>query len=127
MRSGSLPCVFVFVLVCSSCLSLGYGQAPFAPPSVPGTFGQSSHPIPPGVKEGEDRINNQQTDPPAKPRRVPPDPAKLKAEAAELRELANTMPDAMDQVSRGMMPKDLENNLKKIAKLAKQLHSQVNQ
>jgi hypothetical protein len=126
MRSGSLRSVVVFVAVCSSCVCLGFGQAPFTPPYVPGTIGQS-HPIPPGMREGENKINNQQTDPPAKPRRVPPDSAKLKAEAAELRELANAVPDAMDQVSKGLMPKDLDENLKKIEKLAKQLHSQVNQ
>ena len=126
MRSGSLYSVGVFVAVCASFVCLGFGQAPFIPPHVPGTFGQS-HPIPPGVKEGENKINNQQTDPPSKPRRVPADPAKMKAEAAELRELAAAVPDAMDQVTKGMMPKDLDENLKKIEKLAKQLHSQVNQ
>jgi hypothetical protein len=62
-----------------------------------------------------------------KPRRVPPDPAKLKTEAVELRDLAAAVPGAMDQVSKGMMPKDLDENLKKIEKLARQLHSQVNQ
>ncbi len=126
MRSGSLLSVGVFVAVCTSFVCLGFGQAPFTPPSVPGTFGQT-HPIPPGMKEGENKINNQQTDPPPKPRRVPPDPAKMKAEAAELRELADAMPGAMDQVSNGVLPRDLTDKLKKIEKLAKQLHSQVNQ
>jgi hypothetical protein len=41
--------------------------------------------------------------------------------------LAAAMPNAVDQVSKGMMPKDLDENLKKIEKLARQLHSQVNQ
>ncbi len=126
MRSGSLFSVGVFVAVCVSFVCLGFGQAPFTPPIVPGTFGQT-RPIPPGMKEGESKINNQQTDPPAKPRRVAPDPAKMRAEAAELRELADAMPGAMDQLSKGVMAKDLADNLKKIEKLAKQLHSQVNQ
>ena len=124
MRSGSLWSVGVFVAVCASFLCLGFGQAPFTPPHVPGTFGQT-HPIPPGMKEGESKINNQQTDPPPKPRRVPPDPAKLKAEAAELRDLASAVPGAMDQVSKGMMPKDLDENLKRIEKLAKHLHGEI--
>jgi hypothetical protein len=88
-------------------------------------YGQS-HPIPPGVKEGENRINNQQTDPPTQPRRVATDPAKLKAEAVELRDLGDAIPAAMDQVARGMMPKDLGEDLKKIEKLAKHLRSEVN-
>jgi hypothetical protein len=126
MRSGSLFSVGVFAAVCASFVCLGFGQAPLSPPRVPATFGQS-HPIPPGMREGENKINNQQTDPPLKPRRVTADPAKLKAEATELRELADGVPDAMDQVSKGILPKDLDENLKKIEKLAKQLHSQVNQ
>jgi hypothetical protein len=126
MRSGFLSGISLFVAVCASFLCLGFGQAPFTPPRGPGSLGQS-HPIPPGVKEGEDKINNQQTDPPTKPRRIPPDPAKLQSEAVELRDLANALPAAVDQVSKGMMPKDLGENLKKIEKLAKQLHSQVNQ
>jgi hypothetical protein len=126
MRSGSLFFVGVFVAVCASFVCLGFGQAPFTPPHVPGGFGQN-RPIPPGMREADNKINNQQTDPPMKPRRVPPDPAKLKTEAVELRDLAAAVPGAMDQVSKGMMPKDLDENLKKIEKLARQLHSQVNQ
>jgi|HubBroStandDraft_6_1064221.scaffolds.fasta_scaffold427871_1 hypothetical protein len=126
MRSGSLFFVGVFVAVCASFVCLGFGQAPFTPPHVPGGFGQN-RPIPPGMREAGNQINNQQTDPPMKPRRVPPDPAKLRTEAAELRDLAAAMPNAVDQVSKGMMPKDLDENLKKIEKLARQLHSQVNQ
>jgi hypothetical protein len=102
--------VLLVVLLClTACLA--YGQ---------------SHPIPPGVKEGEDKINNQQTDAPSQPRRQATDPAKLKAEAAELRDLADGIPVAVDQVAKGMMPKDLGENLKKIEKLAKQLRAQVN-
>lgn len=125
MRSGSLFFVGVFLLVCLSCVCLGFGQSPMVPPSVPPTFGQS-HPVPPGLREGEQKINNQQTDPPSQPRRRAADPAKLKVEAAELRNLAAAVPAAMDQVAGGMLPKDLNENLKKIEKLAKQLRSQVN-
>ncbi len=87
-------------------------------------FGQ--HPVPPGVREGEQTINNQQTDAPTQPRRQAPDPAKLKAEAAELRDLADGVPAAVEQVAKGMVPKDLGENLKKIEKLAKHLRSEVN-
>ena len=89
-------------------------------------YSQSSHPIPPGVREGEQTINNQQTEPPRPPSPRATDPAKLKAEAAELRDLADGLPAAVDQVAKGMMPKDLGENLKKIEKLAKHLRSEVN-
>jgi hypothetical protein len=102
--------LLLVVLVClTACLA--YGQ---------------SHPIPPGVKEGENKINNQQTDAPSQPRRQASDPARLKVEAAELRDLADGVPAAVDQVAKGMMPKDLGENLKKIEKLAKHLRSEVN-
>ena len=87
-------------------------------------FGQ--HPVPPGVREGEQKINNQQTDPPRQPVPRATDTAKLRSEAAELRDLADALPAAVDQVDKGMMPKDLSENLKKIEKLAKHLRSEVN-
>jgi hypothetical protein len=87
---------------------------------------QSTHPIPPGIRDGEQRINNQQTDPPRAAQPRPADSAKLQAEAAQLRELAAGLPAAVDQVTKGSMPKDLNDNLKKIEKLAKHLRSDIN-
>jgi len=81
--------------------------------------------MPPGVREGEDKINNEAMEPPKAlvPRRV--DPAQLKSEAAELQTLANAMPGEVDQVTKGMLPKDMTENLKKIEKLAKHIRSEV--
>ncbi len=93
--------------------------------SVCMAYGQSTHPIPPGIRDGEQRINNQQTDPPRAAQPKPADPAKLQAEASQLRELADGLPAAVDQVNKGAMPKDLNDNLKKIEKLAKHLRSEV--
>ena len=123
MRSGTLYFVVVSIGVCIF-VFLAFGQSTFTPPGVPPRIDQ--HPVPPGVREGEQRINNQQTDPPhpLAPRSV--NPAKLKSEAGELRDLADALPTAIDQVDKGIMPKDLNDNLKKIEKLAKHLRSEVN-
>ena len=123
MRSGTLYFVIVSIGVCMF-VFLAFGQSTFTPPGVPPRLGQ--HPIPPGVREGEQKINNQQTDPPHKLAARNVDPAKLKSEAGELRELADALPAAIDQVDKGIMPKDLNDNLKKIEKLAKHLRSEVN-
>jgi len=123
MRSGTLYFVMLSMGVCMF-VFLASGQSPFTPPSVPPRFDQ--HPVPPGVREGEQKINNQQTDPPRQLAARTVDPAKLKSEAGELRELADALPTAIDQVDKGIMPKDLNDNLKKIEKLAKHLRSEVN-
>ena len=125
MRSGTLSSVSVLLGVFVSVVCLAFQQAPLAPMKVPTDFSQS-HPIPPGIREGEQKINNQQTDPPREPKPRPVDSAKLKSDADELRDLADALPASIDQVAKGVMPKDLNDNLKKIEKLAKHLRSEVN-
>jgi hypothetical protein len=125
MRSGTLSSVGVFLGVCASVVCLAFQQAPLARTKIPTDFGQS-RPVPPGIREGEQKINNQQTDPPREPRGRPVDSAKLKSDAAELRDLADALPASIDQVAKGVLPKDLSDNLKKIEKLAKHLRSEVN-
>lgn len=53
------------------------------------------------------------------------DLAKLRSDADELATLAQSIPPDVDQTSRGLLPKDLEQRLKKIEKLAKQLRSRI--
>lgn len=81
-------------------------------------------PIPPGVREA-DKQTNAPIEPPAKFKRVPPDPASLKQEAEELAKLSAEVPSQMDQVSQGKIPKDLGDQLKRIEKLAKHLRSEI--
>ena len=124
MRSGTLFSAVGCLGVCLS-VCLAFGQStPIAPRSRP-TFGES-HPALPGLGQGEQKINNQVTDPPRQPKARPVDAIKLRSEAAELRDLADALTPAIDQVSKGMMPKDLSDNLKRIEKLAKHLRSDVN-
>jgi TolA-binding protein len=50
---------------------------------------------------------------------------KLKQNADELAALAQSIPQAVDLTTKGILPKDLEDRLKRIEKLAKQLRSQI--
>jgi len=53
------------------------------------------------------------------------DLAKLRQEANELAGLAQSIPLAVDQTTKGILPKDLDQKLKRIEKLAKLLRSQI--
>lgn len=126
MRSGTLFSVGVFLAVGASVVCLAFAQqAPLVRPKVPTDFG-NARPASTGMRQGEDRINNQQTDPPRQPKPRAADPEHLKNDAAELRELADALPASIDQVARGVLPRNLGENLKRIEKLAKHLRSEVN-
>jgi ABC-type transporter Mla subunit MlaD len=70
-------------------------------------------------------LSNQPLEPPAKPgpRQINID--QVNSETQELRRLADGLPAQIDQVTKGQLPKDLSDNLKRIEKLAKQLRSQI--
>jgi hypothetical protein len=53
------------------------------------------------------------------------DPAELKRDAEELQKLAVTISEQVDQVTQNQLPKDLNDNLKRIEKLAKHLRSEI--
>jgi len=50
---------------------------------------------------------------------------KLKQDADQLATLAQLIPSDVDQTTKGILPKDLDQRLKRIEKLAKQLRSQI--
>jgi hypothetical protein len=54
------------------------------------------------------------------------DPLELQREARELSDLAKSLPADMDQVSRGLLPKDTVEKLKRIEKLSKRLRGELN-
>ncbi len=54
------------------------------------------------------------------------DSVKLRHEANELAALAQSVPSEVDQTTKGVLPKDLGDKLKRIEKLAKQLRDQLN-
>jgi hypothetical protein len=85
-----------------------------------------ARPIPPGLHEGEKKINAP-IEPPVNFKQRPVDPTRLKQEADELAKLSAALPSQIDLVSRGQLPKDLADQLKRIEKLARQLRSEISQ
>ena len=51
--------------------------------------------------------------------------SQLRDEAAELAELSAGIPERIDRISHGQLPKELDGQLKRIEKLAKHLRSEV--
>jgi hypothetical protein len=83
-------------------------------------------PIPPGIRQADQAVAQGEKDvPPPTNQRTSVDAAKLRRDADELATLAQSVPPAVDQTTKGMLPKDLAERLKKIEKLAKQLRSQI--
>jgi hypothetical protein len=88
--------------------------------------GLAQRPIPPGVREADKAdVQSQQNIPPPSVQRASVDPAKLKRDADELASLAASIPSAVNQTTMGVLPKDLDQKLRRIEKLAKQLRSQI--
>lgn len=81
-------------------------------------------PIPPGVREG-DKLANAPLEAPVEPKHRYTDRAQLKREAEELAKLSASVPGQIELVTRGQLPKDLTDRLKRIEKLAKTLRSEI--
>jgi len=87
------------------------------------TYGQA-HPVPPGLKEAEKRVNAP-LEPPLEAKRKAPIPAQLKQEADELAQLSSGIPADIGLVGQGQLPKGLGDRLKRIEKLAKHLRTEI--
>jgi hypothetical protein len=88
------------------------------------TRGMQVHPRPPGLSDGQKQINKP-LDAPVEYGSKVPDLAKLKQEAQELAQLSAGIPPRIDFVAKGQLPKDLADQLKRIEKLARQMHSEI--
>jgi hypothetical protein len=91
-------------------------------PAIMGPNNQ--HPVPPGIREA-DKQTNAPLEAPLPPRAKPRDPAQLQSEAAELAQLSAGIPAQIQRVNQGQLPKDLNDQLKRIEKLSKHLRSEV--
>jgi hypothetical protein len=81
----------------------------------------------PVIQHGVDMAkaqSSEQSASPAHPQQSA-DLAKLRQDADELASLAKSIPPAIDQTTRGLLPEDLDQKLKRIEKLAKQLRSRI--
>jgi hypothetical protein len=99
--------------------------------AIGGGFGTLIHlqgrPVPPGVRQGEQTINNAPLEPPVHFKRKPEDLAKLKQEADELAKLSAAVPSEVGLIEQGKLPRDFVEQLKRIEKLAKHLRSEISQ
>jgi len=92
------------------------------PPLTPNTNGGLSRPEP------EHKLPMDQPDQAQQQKRHPQvDAAQLKREADELAKLSGEIPPAVEQASKGVIAKDLNERLKRIEKLAKQLRRELYQ
>jgi hypothetical protein len=85
----------------------------------------NQHPVPPGVRDADRQINNAPMEAPAARSANQMNPKQLQAEAAELAQLSGGIPERIDYVNKGQMPKDLNDQLKHIEKLAKRLRNEI--
>jgi len=94
-------------------------------PSAPSAGGPGPDPVPvwpprhkpPGDFEGP---SNDTV-----PRKRPFDAGKARKDAQNLAALAGKIPGEVDQLSKSILPKDLDQQLKQIQKLAKRLRGQI--
>lgn len=88
---------------------------------------QETHPVPPGLRQAEKMPNPADIpptmDPRARGREV--DSAQLKRQADELAKLAQSIPAAIEQATKGRLPQDLDAQLKQIERLAKRLRHEL--
>jgi hypothetical protein len=87
---------------------------------------RAQRPRPPGQQQADQaEAQAQQNIPPPLTSRAAIDSVKLKHEADELAALAQSVPPEVDQTTKGLLPKDLGEKLKRIEKLAKQLRGEL--
>ena len=112
MRMAIFPFLFF-----SACLFLPLANA----------YAQGGRPIPPGVREA-DKQTNAPVEPPTASqaaRTKGADPAVLRQEADELAQLSAGVPSDISLLANGKLPKDLQDKLKRIEKLAKHLRGEL--
>ena len=79
----------------------------------------------PGSHQAAQMENRNEVPPQVKPVAPAVDPAKLRSEADELLKRAQSIPAGIEQVAKGELPSDLNQQLKEIEKLAKELRRQI--
>jgi hypothetical protein len=103
----SLLCLSAFLLLPNPMVSQSGGRA--KPPGIATADTMANQPLEAPLESRSHQINFDQ----------------VNAETQELRRLADGLPLQIDQVTKGQIPKDLGENLKRIEKLAKHLRSEI--
>ena len=121
MRWTSLVRLLLFFALCLLFLSVS------ARPQIPAPLARCGpHPTDPA--DWPRNPSFEQPADPMIPAKIPAqDKTQLQHDAKELADLSASLPADIDQVSRGMLPKDVVERLKHIEKLAKRLRSELTQ
>jgi hypothetical protein len=100
---------------------------PFLLLALPGVLAQTK-PIPPGIRQADKvEAQTQKNIPPPVTQHSRADLTKARQEAEQLSKLAQTIPSDVEQVTKGVFPKDLIEKLKQIENLSKHLRSELKQ
>ena len=87
---------------------------------------QSSRPVPAGMRHAQElEQQNERGFPPPDPSRRSLRIAELNTEAAQLAELAASVPQGVQDAGKGLLEKGLLEKLKRIEKLSKHLRSEL--
>jgi HAMP domain-containing protein len=87
---------------------------------------QGSRPVPPGLHQADKAVRQGEASiPPPQESRTSIDFAKIRHDADELSALAQSIPTDIDRVSKGMLPKDMVEKLKRIEKISKHLRGEL--
>lgn len=87
---------------------------------------QSPRPVPPGMRHAEElQAQNERDFPPPNPKRAAVKISELRGEAAQLAELASSIPAGVEHIGKGTLDKDLLQSLKRIEKLSKHLRNEL--
>ena len=89
------------------------------------TYISSQHPVPLGPREADKQTNNAPMEAPLPPKPKQLNVKQLREEAAELSQLSAGVPAGIEYVTKGQIPKDLNDQLKRIEKLAKHLRGEI--
>ena len=80
--------------------------------------------VPVGLRKAFEK-RRMATEPPLPPQPRQLDPAQLKRDAAELAQLAQSVPGAIGQIEKGTISANLEQRLKRIEKLSRRLRKEL--
>jgi hypothetical protein len=89
------------------------------------TFAQEAKRVPKGIREADKAEEKFEKSIPPPQVSVHRNPRQLQQDANELARLAESIPPDVEQVSRGILAKDLNERLKKIEKLSKRLRNDL--
>ncbi len=81
--------------------------------------------IPVGIRKAMEKQRLPTVPPLFEPQHSPTNIAQLKGDAEELAELSQEVSTEIEQVAKGLLPKGLNEKLKRIEKLSKKLRSQL--